>query len=160
LQTRSWIGLNEKFDSAVGANVLDTLPGSLTVWQIVVMDRDEILAKLREYAGELKAAGVEHLFLHGSYARGTATLGSSDVDVIGVLPAGVCNRRAKVNQRLEPFGKFAHYTQNTPGIGLGKVARLRTIEKLFILSRPFRQRGMGGRCFLEHKFLCGVIGEW
>jgi tRNA nucleotidyltransferase (CCA-adding enzyme) len=63
----------------------------MTVWQIVTMDRDQILAKLREYAGELKAAGVEHLFLHGSYARGTATLGSSDVDVIGVLPAGVCN---------------------------------------------------------------------
>ncbi len=30
----------------------------------------------------LKAAGVVHLFLHGSYARGTAIRGSSDVDVI------------------------------------------------------------------------------
>jgi predicted nucleotidyltransferase len=46
------------------------------------MDRDEILAKLREHAPELKAAGVMHLFLHGSYARGTEIRGSSDVDVI------------------------------------------------------------------------------
>lgn len=60
----------------------DILPGTATVWQIVAMDREEILAKLREYAGELKAAGVEHLFLHGSYARGTATHAASDVDVI------------------------------------------------------------------------------
>jgi len=46
------------------------------------MDRDQIIAKLREHAPELKAAGVVHLFLHGSYARGTAIRGSSDVDVI------------------------------------------------------------------------------
>jgi predicted nucleotidyltransferase len=45
------------------------------------MDRDQIIAKLREHAPELKAAGVVHLFLHGSYARGTA-IDSSDVDVI------------------------------------------------------------------------------
>jgi hypothetical protein len=35
------------------------------------MDRDQIIAKLREHAPELKAAGVVHLFLHCSYARGT-----------------------------------------------------------------------------------------
>lgn len=46
------------------------------------MNRDQIIAKLREHASELKTAGVEHLFLHGSYARGTAILGTSDVDVI------------------------------------------------------------------------------
>ena len=33
---------------------------------------NRIVAKLREHESELKAAGVEHLFLHGSYARGTA----------------------------------------------------------------------------------------
>ena len=49
---------------------------------IVHMDRDQIIAKLREHAPELKAVGVVHLFLHGSYARGTAIRGSSDVDVI------------------------------------------------------------------------------
>src|SRR5438128_12661467 len=52
------------------------------------MDRDQIMAKLREYAAELKAAGVEYLFLHGSYARGTAIRGSSDVGVIAEFEPG------------------------------------------------------------------------
>jgi predicted nucleotidyltransferase len=46
------------------------------------MDTSTIIAKLREYEGELKAAGIEHLLLHGSYARGTAIREASDVDVI------------------------------------------------------------------------------
>jgi hypothetical protein len=43
------------------------------------MDKSTIIAKLREYEEELKAAGVEHLLLHGSYARGTAIREASDV---------------------------------------------------------------------------------
>src|SRR2546425_8348105 len=58
------------------------------MWQIGHMDRDQIIAKLRGYKPELKAAGVEHLFLHGSYARGTAIRGSSDVDVIAEFDPG------------------------------------------------------------------------
>jgi predicted nucleotidyltransferase len=46
------------------------------------MDKDQVIAALRAHEPELKAAGVEHLFLHGSYARGTAIRGASDVDVI------------------------------------------------------------------------------
>jgi predicted nucleotidyltransferase len=46
------------------------------------MDRSAIIAKLREYEPELKAAGIQHLLLHGSYARGTAVRDTSDVDVI------------------------------------------------------------------------------
>ena len=46
------------------------------------MDKSTIIARLREYEAELKAAGVEHLLLHGSYARGTAIGEGSDVDVI------------------------------------------------------------------------------
>ena len=46
------------------------------------MDKSTIIARLREHEGELKAAGIEHLLLHGSYARGTATGEASDVDVI------------------------------------------------------------------------------
>jgi len=46
------------------------------------MDKSTIIAKLREYEGELRAAGVEHLLLHGSYARGTAIREASDVDVV------------------------------------------------------------------------------
>jgi hypothetical protein len=46
------------------------------------MGKSTIIAKLREYEEELRAAGVEHLLLHGSYARGTAMGEASDVDVI------------------------------------------------------------------------------
>jgi predicted nucleotidyltransferase len=52
------------------------------------MDRSSIIAKLREHEGELKAAGIEHLFLHGSYARGTAVREISDVDVIAEFAPG------------------------------------------------------------------------
>lgn len=45
------------------------------------MDRDYVIAKLREHEPELKAAGIVHLRLHGSLARGTATA-TSDVDLI------------------------------------------------------------------------------
>ena len=52
------------------------------------MDKSTIIARLRENESELKAAGIEHLFLHGSYARGTATRGVSDVDVIAEFAPG------------------------------------------------------------------------
>jgi len=34
------------------------------------MDREYVIAKLREHELELKAAGIVHLRLHGSLARG------------------------------------------------------------------------------------------
>ena len=52
------------------------------------MDKSTIIAKLREHESELKAAGIEHLFLHGSFARGTAVLEVSDVDVIAEFSPG------------------------------------------------------------------------
>jgi predicted nucleotidyltransferase len=52
------------------------------------MDKSTIIAKLREHEGELKAAGIEHLFLHGSYARGNAVREMSDVDVIAEFAPG------------------------------------------------------------------------
>ena len=45
------------------------------------MDRQYVIAKLREHEPELRAAGIAHLRLHGSLARGTATA-TSDVDLI------------------------------------------------------------------------------
>jgi len=53
-----------------------------------VMNTSTIIARLREYEGELKAAGIEHLLLHGSYARGTAIREASDVDVIADFDQG------------------------------------------------------------------------
>jgi uncharacterized protein len=52
------------------------------------MDKSSIIAKLREHESELKAAGIEHLTLHGSYARGTAIVETSDVDVIAEFTPG------------------------------------------------------------------------
>ena len=46
------------------------------------MNREQVIATLREHEPELKAAGVAHLALHGSYARGSEIGGLSDVDVI------------------------------------------------------------------------------
>ncbi len=45
------------------------------------MRRDEVLAKLRAYETELRAAGVEALYLFGSVARDEAIEGS-DVDLL------------------------------------------------------------------------------
>jgi predicted nucleotidyltransferase len=45
------------------------------------MDRDRVIATLREHEPELKAAGIVHLRLHGSVARGEASE-RSDVDLI------------------------------------------------------------------------------
>ena len=44
------------------------------------MDKGLVLARLREVAPELKAAGIVHLRLHGSVARGQQTP-ASDVDL-------------------------------------------------------------------------------
>ena len=52
------------------------------------MDRSTIITKLREHECELKAAGIEHLFLHGSYARGTAIREMSGLDVIAEFAPG------------------------------------------------------------------------
>src|SRR3954453_21631799 len=46
------------------------------------MDKASIIEKLRAHEPELKAAGVAHVFLHGSYARGTMVREDSDVDII------------------------------------------------------------------------------
>jgi predicted nucleotidyltransferase len=37
------------------------------------MDKQEVIAKLREYEAELRARGVRHAALFGSIARGSAT---------------------------------------------------------------------------------------
>ena len=45
------------------------------------MDCEDVLATLRAHEPELRAAGILHLRLHGSVARGDATA-ASDVDLI------------------------------------------------------------------------------
>ena len=45
------------------------------------MDKRQVISKLREHRDELTAAGIVHLRLFGSVARGEST-DSSDVDLI------------------------------------------------------------------------------
>lgn len=47
------------------------------------MDRSEIVVRLREHEQEIREAGIEHLSLHGSWARGTAMEEQSDVFLNG-----------------------------------------------------------------------------
>lgn len=55
---------------------------------MLCMDLDHVLAILRSHEAELRAAGVEHLHLFGSVARGDQT-SASDVDVALELTPGV-----------------------------------------------------------------------
>jgi hypothetical protein len=52
------------------------------------MNKSSIITKLREHESELRAAGIQHLFLHGSYARGTDVHEMSDVDIIAEFVPG------------------------------------------------------------------------
>lgn len=45
------------------------------------MDREQVIATLRTYEPELRAAGIVHVRIHGSMARGEAGP-DSDVDLI------------------------------------------------------------------------------
>lgn len=45
------------------------------------MDKDQVIARLREHEGELRAAGAEHLSIFGSVARGEETT-DSDLDIL------------------------------------------------------------------------------
>jgi predicted nucleotidyltransferase len=51
------------------------------------MKRDEIIATLRAYEPELRAAGVTRLALFGSVARNEAQVGS-DIDLLAAFDAG------------------------------------------------------------------------
>ena len=51
------------------------------------MERSTVIAKLREYEAELKAAGITRLSLFGSVARGDAS-SESDVDLMAEFDPG------------------------------------------------------------------------
>jgi len=53
-----------------------------SLWQSSLMNRRSVIAKLRRHETELKAAGIVHLRLHGSVARGDMH-SDSDIDLIG-----------------------------------------------------------------------------
>lgn len=54
------------------------------LWQSVSMDRVSVIETLRRHESELRAAGIVHLRLFGSVARGDSGAGS-DVDLMADL---------------------------------------------------------------------------
>jgi predicted nucleotidyltransferase len=56
------------------------------MWQDAGMDREHVIATLREHEAELKSAGVVRLSLFGSVARGDSTP-QSDVDLMAEFDA-------------------------------------------------------------------------
>ena len=83
------------------------------------MDKSTIIAKLREYDEELKAAGVEHRLLHGSYARGTANREAPDVDVIADFDQLLYYRAAdhdcdQIGQGVSSFDRSDQFRNSWP----------------------------------------------
>lgn len=79
------------------------------VWD---MDKDTVIARLREHEGELRAAGVQAMSLFGSVARGEATE-ESDVDVVVLVD------KAVFGQGLDYIGSLTRLEQRLETI-LGK----------------------------------------
>jgi hypothetical protein len=66
---------------AKGAIAWRSLNCASPLWQSLNVNRQHIIATLREHEPELKAAGIVHLRLFGSVAREEAT-GNSDIDLM------------------------------------------------------------------------------
>jgi uncharacterized protein len=94
------------------------------------MDRSAIVARLREHEGELKAAGIEHLAVHGSYARGTAIGEASDVDIIADFD------RAK---KLSLIGRVHLENRLTDILGLKADLAERTMLRPEVLEKAQRE---------------------
>jgi hypothetical protein len=68
------------------------------------MDKGQILAVLRPHEAELRASGVEELWIFGSTARGEAT-DKSDVDAVVRLGAAAANEGFAYFAQLEALGQ-------------------------------------------------------
>ena len=89
------------------------------------MDTDRILAILRNHAAELQAAGLTHLRLFGSVARGEATP-HSDIDLLAdydpektvtLLTLGGLDQRRTCSQAAGPTLEEAWVAVHFFGIG-------------------------------------------
>ncbi|RYE62810.1 MAG: hypothetical protein EOP17_18650 [Rhizobiaceae bacterium] len=67
------------------------------------MDKDQVIAKLREHEAELRAAGAEQMSIFGSVARGEAT-DESDLDVLVIRSVDIVPeplRRKRFSRSVE-----------------------------------------------------------
>lgn len=78
------------------------------------MDKDQVIAKLREHEAELRAVGAEHMSIFGSVARGEATA-ESDLDIIVTLSEpvilsgfGYFSALAILQERISEITGFEH----------------------------------------------------
>ena len=94
------------------------------------MDREQVIATLREHQPELKAAGIEHLFLNGSYARRTAIREASDVDVIADFDR---SRKLSLIGRVHPENRL------TDILGVKADLANRAMLRLEVLERAQRE---------------------
>jgi len=94
------------------------------------MDMSTIIARLREHEGELKAAGIDHLLLHGSYARGTAMREASDVDVIADFDR---------TKKLSPIGRVHLENRLTDILGIKADLADRAMLRPEVLERAQRE---------------------
>jgi predicted nucleotidyltransferase len=69
------------------------------------MHASAIIATLREHEGELRSAGVEHISLFGSCARGAAIPALSDIDLIADFDA---RREYSLLDRARLENRLAH----------------------------------------------------
>lgn len=82
----------------------------------------------------MRSAGVQHLFLHGSYARGTESRGSSDVDVIAEFEPG---------RRLSLLDMVAIENRLTELLGARVVLHIRVNELLLLQTEG---KGLAVKC--------------
>jgi len=75
-------------DPKAGDQCQHLLAVARRVWHDAGMDREHIIATLRDHEAELKSAGIVRLSLFGSYARGTAIRDASDIDLIAEFDSG------------------------------------------------------------------------
>jgi predicted nucleotidyltransferase len=84
------------------------------------MSRDEVIAKLRQHAPELQAAGILHLALFGSTARNEARP-ESDVDLMAEYDPAVrlslldiCKLQGKIEDLLQSKVELATRSRMRP----------------------------------------------
>jgi predicted nucleotidyltransferase len=94
---------------------------------IAVMDRDQIIAMLRQHETELRAAGAEHVSLFGSVARGEATA-ESDLDILVKLSEPVI---------LSGFGYFSALA-----ILQERITEITGFEKVDVIAEPIAKENV------------------
>jgi uncharacterized protein len=91
------LGLVKRLKQGENENI--DLIAPLKSGRVAPMDKEQVVSKLREYEPELKAAGIVHLRIFGSVARGDAA-SFSDVDLLADFDKSKCFTLVSVG-RLE-----------------------------------------------------------